>query len=179
MKMISNFILFQIGWFSVVLSAASGQAYIGSLIIAAIIVFHLFTTKHRSNEIILIVLTLIVGLIWDSLMSMSGLFIYESGILLAQIAPYWILAMWALFATTINYSMSWIKGRIRIAMIAGAVFGPLSYYAGYKLGAVDIPDLTRAMFAQSLGWAVILPVLGIAADLVNCDCKALLRSKTS
>jgi len=179
MKLLINFILFQIGWFAVVLSAANGQPLLGVVIIALIIAQHLYSSEQRSHELVLVSLALIIGLVWDSAMTMSGLFVYRSGVLVDHLAPYWILAMWALFAITLNLSMRWIKGRITLAAIAGAVFGPLAYYAGYQLGAVEIPNMTQALLFQSLGWATILPTLGIAAKLMETDRRVTLREDLS
>ena len=55
---------------------------------------------------------------------------------LAALAPYWLVVMWALFATTINVSMAWMKNRWLLAVVMGAVFGPMAF-AGEKLGAVN------------------------------------------
>lgn len=179
MKLLINFILFQLGWFSVVLSAANGNPIFGVAIIALIIAQHIYASDNKSHELVLISLALIIGLIWDSAMSMSGLFVYTSGVFVTHLAPYWILAMWALFAITLNLSMRWIKGRIVLAAISGAVFGPLAYYAGYRLGAVEIPNMLQAMLFQALGWAIILPTLAIAARLMECETKLSLREDLS
>ena len=46
------------------------------------------------------------------------------------IAPFWMLALWIAFATTLNHSMRWLMHRPVVAAIGGAVFGPLAYLAG-------------------------------------------------
>ena len=177
MSLLINFVLFQIGWFSVVISAAESQPRLGVIVIALVIAYHLYQSEQRSKEFLLVFTALCVGLIWDSLMVMSGLFIYTSGMFVSYLAPYWILAMWALFATTLNLSLRWVKGRILIAAISGAVFGPMAYYAGYKLGAVEISNMQMAMLLQAMGWRIILPVLGAIANWLDKS-ESLLQEET-
>ena len=75
--------------------------------------------------------------------------------------------MWALFATTINISMAWIKGRWLLAVVMGAVFGPMAFIAGEKLGAVEFLDSTRALIALSFGWAILMPLILWISDRIN------------
>ena len=105
--------------------------------------------------------------LWDSLLASSGLLVYRSGTLVAGTAPYWIVAMWLLFSTTLNVSLSWLKGRLLLAAVVGAISGPLAFYGGHKLGAVDFPDFGAAMLALAVGWALILPGLVYAAGRLN------------
>jgi hypothetical protein len=67
--------------------------------------------------------------------------------------------MWLLFATTLNVSLRWLKHRPLLAAALGAVAGPAAYFAGYKLGGVQIPEFTTTMTALALGWAVFMPFL--------------------
>ena len=73
--------------------------------------------------------------------------------------------MWALFATTINLSMAWLKQRWLLASFMGSVFGPLAFIAGEKLGAVQFIDRPSALLALALGWASLMPLLLWLADL--------------
>jgi hypothetical protein len=67
--------------------------------------------------------------------------------------------MWAIFATTLNISLRWLKGRWLVAILSGAIAGPLAYYAGARLGGVVFTDQTIALIALSMGWAVLMPLL--------------------
>jgi len=72
--------------------------------------------------------------------------------------------MWALFATTINHSMAWLKNRYFLALLLGAVFGPLAFIAGESLGAVVFLDRTMALTLLAAGWAVLMPLLLLLAQ---------------
>jgi cell division protein FtsW (lipid II flippase) len=75
------------------------------------------------------------------------------------IAPYWMVAMWALFATTLNVSLRWLRPHVGLAALIGAVGGPAAYYAGARLGAIEFTVAGAAMAAIALGWAVLTPLL--------------------
>ena len=159
-----NFASFQAGWFSCVIAASNGLPWLGLLVVCLIVTLHVWTADRSSDELQLLTLCVVIGLVFDSLLVSSGWVRYPSGMLFSGIAPYWILAMWALFATTINYSMSWLKHSLLLASVMGAVFGPLSYLAGERLGAIELVDPRSSMVALAIIWAVVMPTLVHAAN---------------
>jgi len=158
-NIVVNIILFQIGWFACVMTAASNQPLMGAVISMFILVSHVLMSKQYKQEIRIIVIAMLIGLLWDSLIVSAGWITYTSGMLSDFMAPYWIVLMWALFATTLNYSLSWMKSRLLLSAVFGAVAGPLAYYAGMKLGAVEFVNEVNALVALSIGWAIFTPLL--------------------
>lgn len=158
-----NFVAFQAGWFSCVLSAAAGSPLLGLLAVAIVVSVHMKLVARPQPELKLVVIAVLLGLVFDSLIVSNGWIRYPSGMFAAGVAPYWILGMWALFATTLNASMSWMKGKTVLAAILGAIFGPLSYAAGARLGGLEFVDYTPAMIALAVIWAIAMPILVIAA----------------
>jgi hypothetical protein len=159
MRVLFNFILFQIGWFACVLSAAAGNPVLGVGVAAVIIAIHLVMMKQKQHEIILIVSATLTGLVWDSFLVWRNWIDYPSGMLVSNMAPYWIVVMWGLFATTLNVSLAWLKQKLAFAALLGAVAGPLAYYAGYKLNALQLNDMSVALIALAIGWALFTPLL--------------------
>ena len=127
-----NFLLFQLGWFGCVLSGAAGLPWLGAMLATAIIAWHLLRAPDPGAELKLIGAAVAIGAVWDSLLVWQGWLAYPSGMVLPFAAPYWIVIMWALFATTLNVSLRWLKGRWLHAFLFGAIGGPLaySYWAG-------------------------------------------------
>jgi len=158
-KILLNFVAFQLGWFACVLGGANDLALAGTLAVAAVVGMHLVLAQRPGPEALLIAVAAAVGLAWDSMLVALGLMNYPSGNFAPGLAPHWIVAMWALFATSLNLSMSWLKGRPRLAAVFGAVGGPLAYLAGERLGGLQMPDPVAALGIQAIGWAVILPLL--------------------
>jgi hypothetical protein len=159
-----NFIVFQIGWFTCVLSAANGYPWAGLMVVSLIVALHLRSAEHRAHEIQLLALAVVLGLVFDSLLVSSGWVRYPIGMFMPGIAPYWILAMWALFSITLNLSMGWLKNSLVLASVMGAIFGPLSYLAGARLGAIVLVDAVSSMILLAIIWALVMPILIFAAS---------------
>lgn len=166
-RILLNFVAFQLGWFACVLGGASDLALAGTLAVAVVVGVHLALARRPGPEALLIAAVATVGLAWDSALVALGLMIYPSGNFAPGLAPHWIVAMWALFATSLNLSMGWLKGRPWLAALFGAVGGPLAYLAGERLGGLQMPDPVAALGAQAMGWAVILPLLTRLAARLN------------
>ena len=159
-SIIANFVLFQLGWFACVLGGAYGYPLLGSLVALLIITYHCYRAPDIVQESRLLLLALIIGLVFESIITSQGLAIYSNGQLFDFIAPLWMILMWPLFATTLNLSMRWMKGLTPILVaIAGAVFAPLAYYAGNRLGAVSYDDMTVSLSVIASAWALLLPSL--------------------
>jgi hypothetical protein len=154
-----NLLAFQIGWFSCVLGAANGYPLLGPLTCVAVVIVHIWLTTRPLSELALIALTGLLGVVFDSLLLRSGWLSYANGTIWAGIAPHWIIAMWLSFATTLNVSLRWLRGRIGVALAVGAVGGPVSYLAGEQLGALAFVATSEAIAALAIGWGAVLPLL--------------------
>jgi len=154
-----NLTLFKAGWIAAVVSAAASFPTAGTLVIAVAAFVHIARAEDRQHEIRLLALAAVIGLLWESALVSTGLVQYGAQGVLPGIAPFWIVAMWVLFATTLNVGMRWLRKSAVVAALAGAIGGPLSFVAGEKAGAVTFPDASAALFAIGLGWAVFLPLL--------------------
>ena len=162
--MIINFLLFQLGWFACVLGGAYDQALLGSMIALTIIAYHCYQARDAIQEGRLLLLALIIGLIFESIITSQGLARYSNGQVFDFMAPLWMILMWPLFATTLNLSMRWMKGLAPVIVaIVGALFAPLAYYAGNRLGAVSYDDITISLVVIAMAWAVLLPALVIVS----------------
>ena len=162
-----NFIGFQIGWFACVIGAAKGLPVVSVVCALMIVAYHLYRS-HSITELYIVMVAMLIGFVWESLLVASGWLSYSSSGD-TGFAPLWLVAMWALFATTINLSMAWLKGRWALAALMGAIFGPLAFVAGEKLGAVMFLNQPVALTALALGWALLMPLLLRLADqFENC-----------
>lgn len=158
-KLAINVLLFQAGWFACVLSAAQGLPWIGSVVVGSAIVWHLTESARPKRELVLIAAAALVGALFETFLVQTGWLRFNSGNVLAGAAPYWMIALWALFATTLNVSLRWLRSRPGIAVLFGAIGGPASYYAGARLGAIEFVHAGAAFTAIAFGWALATPVL--------------------
>jgi len=159
MKLAINIVGFQVGWFAAVLGGAHAMALAGTIAALVVVAVHLLLAPKPGKEASLVLIATVIGLVWESALVDLGLTIYPSGVLVDGTAPTWIVAMWALFATTVNVSLRWLRGRFWLAILVGAVSGPLAFYAGHKLGGVMFPDPVLAMIVLAVGWGIFVPVL--------------------
>lgn len=153
-----NFILFQLSWFACVIGAAKGMPWLGVMVTAAILSWHLYQTKNIKSELMLMLYALLIGTAYDQSMLTLGYISYLNHGWSNNIVPVWILALWLGFTSTLNLSLRWMRGKHLIAVLFGAVGGPLAYLGAEKLGAVILHG-TVSYVALSIGWAVITPLL--------------------
>ncbi len=158
-RLIVNFVLFQIGWFACVLGAAKQMPWLGVATVAAIMLWHLTQAKQPKKELQLLFITLVIGGVFDQLMLNHQLVSYQVHGWNNLIVPVWILALWAEFVTLLNVSLRWMRGRWLVAVLFGAIGGPLAYLGAEKLGAVTLNNLPISYIVLSVGWAVITPLL--------------------
>jgi hypothetical protein len=131
------------------------------MIVAIHLGIHLYWSDSRRREAIFVGIVTLLGLLVDSLQKVTGLVEYAGDFpALSWLAPAWIVAMWALFATAINSSLKWLQGRYAFAALLGAFFGPLSYRAGAALGAASFPlGDVFSLGILAVIWGVTMPVL--------------------
>ena len=156
MSILVNFLLFQLAWFACVLGGANAMPWLGPLVVLGVVAYHLTRSAEPRMEAALLVTAGVIGTVFDSALVSTGWLAYPSGQWFPSMAPYWIIAMWVAFATTLNVSLTWLRGRAPLAVAFGAVGGPAAYYAGAKLGGVTFEEPALALAALSAGWALTL-----------------------
>jgi hypothetical protein len=157
--MLANFILFQIGWFACVLGGANDRPWLGTGIALAIVAWHVGRARRPRDEMILVLLSAVIGAVADSVPVAADWVRYASGTLVPGTAPVWLVAMWMLFATTLNVSLRWLQRYPLAASALGAIGGPLAYWGGARLGAMEFVAPVAATVALAVGWAVLTPLL--------------------
>ena len=162
-----NILLFKLGWVACVVGAARDMAWVGLLAVALISAVHLAMASRPSREVVLLAVAAFIGITWESLLVAQGLLDYGRSGSPFGVAPYWIVAMWVLFATTLNVSMNWLKKHPMLAVVAGAIGGPLAFVAGERLGAVQFADQQLSLAVIGVGWALLLPILVWVAKRYN------------
>ena len=167
MALLVNFIGFQVGWFACVLGAANDKELLGMIIALGVIIYHVINQGDSRKELKLVLVAVAIGLFWETWVLSLNILHYPSHPEASFWAPHWLIMMWALFATTINLSMGWLKGRWVLAVFMGAIFGPLAFVAGEKLGAVVFLDSTLSMITLAIGWGLLMPLLLWIAERIN------------
>ncbi len=163
---VANVLLFQAAWLCGVLGAAHGRPWLGPVAALAVVAWHLARARRALPEALLLAAALALGAAFESLLALGGWLRFETAGFPAGGAPVWMVALWAVFATTLNVSLRVLHRRRAVAAVLGAVSAPLAYYAGSRLGAVEFASLGAALLVIGAGWVVLMPVLvSLAARL--------------
>jgi len=108
---------------------------------------------------------MVLGPLFDQCLLALGFIEYKSQFS-QSIVPIWIMALWGLFASTLNVSLSWLKHYKLIAILFGLIGGPLAYIAAEKLDAIQLMT-PYALIALALGWGLLTPLSFLAAERWN------------
>lgn len=162
-----NLVLFKAGWLACVMLAAANRPALATLAVAAVVVIHLLRVAVPVKEALILLAAALLGLAWESFLLSTGLLQYPESSQSGAWAPHWIVAMWVLFATTINHGLAWVKRNWMLCAGMGLIGGPLAFWAGSRMGAVSFSDPVIALLAVGAGWSLLLPMLALIADTIT------------
>ena len=158
-RKIINVALFQAAWFAAVLGAAKGVLWLGPLAMLPTLAVHLALQEDRRGEVKLLLAAGVLGFIFDTAFVAGGVFTPLQHLLPRPFSPPWMICLWLNFAATLNVSMAWLRGRYLLAMLFGAVGGPLAYYSGARLGATEALPTSTGILLLAIGWGAMTPLL--------------------
>lgn len=151
-----NIVGFYASWFGCVLGAALGMEWLGPAIVAVFLAVHLARFARPGEGRFLLLITA-AGFVIDSAQAAAGLLRFPGG---GWLCPIWLLALWPAFGATLHLALNWMRDRPVLAAVFGAIGGPLSYWSGARLGAIELhPDLWPSILSVGLVWATAMPLL--------------------
>jgi hypothetical protein len=152
----------QAGWFACVLGAAHGVAWVGPVVVAAWCSLYVAAADSPRREAALVVATAAWGYLVDAALVLGGVFAFTPPARLGWPSSPWMIALWALFGTTLRGPLARLLARPGWAALAGALAGPLAYGGGVRLGAAAFgSDPLASRVAIGAAWALTLPLLGL------------------
>ena len=160
-KLAINLVMIDVNWGICVVGAARGNEWIGPLVVLFWILIHLrLIGKKWVSELILILGAGIMGFLIDTLLGLSGAIQFYRYSLGGVTSPPFMVALWFSFATSLAFSLRWLQGRYFLGGAIGLVAGPLTYYGGMKLGAVQFSEnLIMAIGFIGIAWLISMPML--------------------
>lgn len=149
-------------WFAAALTASSGWHPVGVLANLAVFIVHVVTSAHVRREILRGAVALALGLLVELVQQHAGGLRAQQA---TELPPLWLLSLWPVFASAMmtGHSLAWLQRRKSLAAGIGAVVGPLSYWGGARLGALELDGL-RSVIAISICWGVAMPALALVAE---------------
>ncbi|MBS0367142.1 MAG: DUF2878 domain-containing protein [Proteobacteria bacterium] len=145
-RLAANMVGYQLVWGAAVCGAGRQVSWPGVLAAALFAFWQLATAARPRVEGRLLVVSVALGVLLDGSLAATGVLRYAapSPAVPSGGAPLWILALWVAFALTLNRSMRWLLGRPVLAVVFGAIGGPLAYAAAGRLA--------HAVAFASPGW---------------------------
>lgn len=157
---------FNLNWFTTILAAAGGRPWLGPVVLAGLVALHLACTYRLRGpamvraEVLLVLAAAIFGYAVDSALVLGGALAFPPDASLGGPSTIWMIGLWIAFACTLRTSMAWLRGRWLLAALFGAIGGLTSYYAGARLGAVELPGSTTVdLVAIGGAWLVSMIVM--------------------
>lgn len=160
-----NFILFQSGWFICVVYPNRLSV---AVIVTLMLVHFVLVSGKRFAELQFIGVGVVLGSLMDTLWFRTGVLgLVDTDEILA--APPWLMAIWAIFMTTLCHSLYWV-GRTRwLPFLLAPIAGPFAYWAASRLGAVTLPDPALSLPAMAAGWLILFPLLLFIRKMVYTE----------
>ena len=151
-KTLINLALFQLGWMVCVLG---GNVYAAVFTLLALLL-HQWLILIDWREWKLIGIVVLGGCLWDIAMAQGGVIHYPDAMSVG--IPFWLVCLWALFATTFMHSLVWLRRYLWLAVPLGGVFGPLSYWFGANLSDAELrAPVIGSLAIMAGGWALLFP----------------------
>jgi hypothetical protein len=154
-----NVVLYQAGWLACVLGAARGAPWLGPAVAVPIVAWHLVRAQQPEPEARLLLTAASMGAGFETILLLLDCVRYPADAWPHGMAPAWMVALWAMFGTTLNVSLRFLRDRPAMAILLGGVGAPAAYYAGARIGALELAAGSVALAAIAAGWAICTPVL--------------------
>ncbi len=169
-KMPLNFTCFQLGWFACAIGATGGRPPLGPLVVGVLLTLQLLLVSSPGRQSRFLLVATLVGWLVDSGLAAAGVFTFPFGSGLAGLCPLWMAALWANFAGTLHLSLDWLRGRYWLASALGACGGPVAYYGGQRLGALQLSNnASLSLLVIALEWALVTPTLVYLSGVASLD----------
>lgn len=158
--LVANFVLFQLGWLVSVVGAARGYPLAGVTYAAAFLVLHHWHIgSGRTRELVFVLACAGLGFVVDSALVMAGIIAFPAYAGAAFPTTLWMVGLWLMFAMTLRHSLGWLRRRYVLGAALGAVFGPLAYWVGSRIGAIHLGGEGVAVVAIALAWTASMVCL--------------------
>jgi hypothetical protein len=157
---------YQLVWFASVIGAAHGVSWPSLLALTLYASLQLARSTKRRTDVALIATGVALGCVLEGGLLHFGLARYAPAWPLATMAPAWILALWAAFALTFTQSLKYLQSRLWLALLLGAIGGPLAYEAaarGWHVASFTQPIWPTLLYL-AFGWGLATPLLAWLAQ---------------
>ncbi|WP_335912581.1 MULTISPECIES: DUF2878 domain-containing protein [Shewanella] len=176
-----NAIVFQLGWWSLILFANQALVFALLLLCAQLLLVNpgyrsalmaenaldqhcqlaaqsVKRTGYSMKAFNAVLIPAVIGIVLDAMLHLGGVFEFDSP---SRLLPLWLCCLWGHFAATLGVSLAWLRDLPKWQQaLFGAVGGAGSYLAAFRLEAVAWPLGQSATFSLLIIiWSLLLPLL--------------------
>jgi hypothetical protein len=171
MTKLLNALGFQAGWWACIASVARGLEVEAIVFCLFLIGIHLRFSKSPQLEAKIGLVALLLGILLDSGLQYFSIIDFY-GWALGPLSPFWIWTLWVMFALTLNSSLAFLKKQsLIISACLGLVFGPMTYFAGAKLGAADLDASISHLLSLGVAWMLAMPLMVFITQQLSLTAK--------
>lgn len=172
-----NTVLFKVAWWVCVLGGAWGHPWAGVVMTLPALPLHAWLVGAWRKEMVIILSAGAFGYLCDSALVLSGLMRFPEQAQLLGPSPLWMVMLWMGFGATVRTALRFLFARPAVALLTGAVVGPLSYRGGESLGAVWIEKSLETTLILGAMWMAAM--LGLALLLKLTDDASATEEQTA
>jgi hypothetical protein len=155
---IFNFMGLQVTWAACAYGATHAMPMLGFYIGLSYIFLHFMFSKMRIRDVKIMLIIGAAGIIIDYILTLIDIVSFPFYGTKYLHIPFWLMALWFVFALMIPYSLYWLKNNLAIACISGAIGGSFSYFLGHKLGALSLTDpVIISVSVYFMFWGLFFP----------------------
>lgn len=154
-----NFVGYQLLWAAAVYGAARGWPEAAWAVLVPMVFFSSLFSRRWHDDLRMLLAGAVACLIFEPLW-LAPSYIHYVNWSHHWVAPGWIWALWLGFAVSFNYCLGWLRQRLWLAALFGAVGGVISVTVGARIGAASMPHGWWALaLSYGFGWLVAVPIL--------------------
>ncbi|MHC4375876.1 MAG: DUF2878 domain-containing protein [Planctomycetota bacterium] len=166
MAILLNLLLFQAVWWTSVLGAANDRPLLGVGALLIFVAVHLALSSDRSRDLKVLAAVSLVGGLADTALAYADIYAFRTAGPGGTPLPLWMWGLWANFSLTLFGALDWLRAKPLVALVLGAVSGPLTYQGAVALGALELPRGGASLAVLAVAWALLLPgLLALATRL--------------
>lgn len=136
------------------------EASVPWVVIALVIYFFFYPCANKSTELKWVLLWTSLGVLMEFAFLKFSIIGYKDH---SAFVPLWMVCLWVAFSATLNQSLSGLIQSKLLSFVLGAMGGPLSYWAAYRLEALYFPvSAERSLLILGVGWGLFLLFVSIS-----------------
>lgn len=113
-----------------------------------------------------------LGILMDSALAFAGILVFDDPIFLHGL-PTWLMLLWIAFGCFVWVCRQYIMtSQVAFMLLLGSVGGVVSYFAGYRLGAVHWPfGIPTTLLGLLICWLVFSGIVIALLNLFAAYCR--------